>query len=104
MHPTPYLLAGPESEVHSLVCISATSDGNNAFTLANSFGDKISYSVMMDGSEVALQQSLLTVCPGTNPNGSVDLTFVQSGSVQYSGRYTGTITFAILVENTADLS
>ena len=86
------------------VCISATSDGNNAFTLANSFGDKICYSVMMDGSEVALQQSLLTVCPGTNPDGSVDLTFVQSGSAQYSGSYTGTITFAILVENTADLS
>jgi hypothetical protein len=86
------------------VCISATSDGNNAFTLANSFGDKIGYSVMMDGSEVALQQSLLTVCPGTNPDDSVDLTFVQSGSAQYSGRYTGTITFAILVENTANPS
>lgn len=86
------------------VCISSTSDENNAFTLANSFGDKIGYSVMMDGSEVALQQSLLTVCPGTNPDGSVDLTFVQSGSAQYAGSYTGTITFAILVENTADLS
>ena len=86
------------------VCISSTSDGNNDFTLANSFGDKIGYSVMMDGSEVALQQSLLTVCPGTTPDGSVDLTFVQSGSAQYSGSYTGTITFAILVENTADLS
>lgn len=86
------------------VCISATSDGDNAFTLANSFGDKIGYSVMMDGSEVALQQSLLTVCPGTNPDGSVELTFVQSGSAQYSGSYTGTITFAILVENTANLS
>lgn len=80
------------------ICISATSDKKDAFILQNESGDKLRYFVMVDDTAIELNEALLTVYPGSNPNGSVDVAFVPSQSIKYSGNYTGTVTFAVLVE------
>ena len=84
------------------VLLCNTSDDQGAFALQNSFGDKIGYDVTVDGDAVELGQTLLEVHPGTSADGSVELTFSQPTGVQYSGSYTGTVTFAILLEAEED--
>jgi hypothetical protein len=84
------------------VLLCNTSNDQGAFALQNSFGDKIGYDVTVDGDAVELGQTLLEVHPGTSADGSVELTFSQPTGVQYSGSYTGTVTFAILLEAEED--
>lgn len=103
-----------------VVTLSGTSDTDNAFKLATEKGADLNYtitralqetggisisggSVSASGSDtsVSVGDTVLTVAGGiSNNSGSAVLTFsAPTTSIRYSGKYKGTVTFTVAIQN-----
>lgn len=76
------------------VSLTGTSVENNAFTLKSAEGATIGYTIKNGETPVNVGDTVLTVEAG-NASGATELTFTEPDNVQYSGEYTGTVTFTV---------
>ena len=86
------------------VALTGTSDADNAFTLTTAEGAEIAYKVQNASQQaVNLNDTVLAVNPNTASSGSAVLSFIapSAADIAYSGIYTGTVTFAVSVEDAA---
>ncbi|MGN1473482.1 MAG: beta strand repeat-containing protein, partial [Eubacteriales bacterium] len=85
-----------------VVTLSGTSGVENAFTLSNGGTDTVTYQVTKDskdGTVIHVDEAVLTVAGGTDNNsGSVTLYFTPASVPKYAGKYTGTVTFTVSLE------
>ncbi|MGN1126897.1 MAG: hypothetical protein ACI4RI_05595, partial [Ruminococcus sp.] len=79
--------------------LSETSENDNAFTLKNTDGAELEYTVKKGGSDVIeVGDTILTVEGGIKDNsGSAELSFIPEDKPKFSGKYTGTVTFTVSV-------
>lgn len=81
------------------VAIASTSEDDNSFKLKSAEGAKIEYTIKNNGSAVSLNDKVLIVNPDSSSTGDSTLSFVAPSGVTYAGRYTGTVTFNVAVNN-----
>ncbi len=79
------------------VTLTATNESDNSFKLRTTEGAVIEYQIKNDDKIVSLNDTILTVNPDTDTNGSTNLSFVLPASTQFAGKYTGTVTFSIMI-------
>ncbi len=77
--------------------LTGASGENNAFTLTSAEGAVIGYTVQKNGSNVSINDTVLTVNPADGTSGSTTLSFLAPTSITYAGNYTGNVTFTISV-------
>ena len=79
------------------VKLTGTSDTGNAFKLKTPEGAEITYTVMNGDDVVNVGTTVLSVTPESDIT-STQLRFIAPTSITYAGKYTGTVTFTIVVE------
>lgn len=84
-----------------VVKLTGTSGTNNAFTVKNTEGEELAYTVKNGTKNVNVGDTVLTVNPESATTGSATLDFnaPDANSIKYSGTYSGTVTFTVSVEN-----
>ena len=84
-----------------VVKLTGTSGTNNAFTVKNTEGEELAYTVKNGTKNVNVGDTVLTVNPESATTGSATLNFnaPDANSIKYSGTYSGTVTFTVSVEN-----
>ena len=84
-----------------VVKLTGTSGTNNAFTVKNTEGAELAYTVKNGTKNVNVGDTVLTVNPESATTGSATLNFnaPDANSIKYSGTYSGTVTFTVLLEN-----
>ncbi|MDD6488722.1 MAG: hypothetical protein PUG48_02760 [Clostridia bacterium] len=84
-----------------VVKLTGTSGTNNAFTVKNTEGEELAYTVKNGTNNVNVGDTVLTVNPESATTGSATLDFnaPDANSIKYSGTYSGTVTFTVSIEN-----
>ena len=84
-----------------VVKLTGTSGTNNAFTVKNTEGAELAYTVKNGTKNVNVGDTVPTVNPESATTGSATLNFnaPDANSIKYSGTYSGTVTFTVLLEN-----
>ena len=70
----------------------------NDFKVATPEGAELTYTVKNGETEVAEGDTVLAVNPADGTAGETTLTFVAPTTIQYAGKYEGTVTFTVAVE------
>ena len=70
----------------------------NDFKVATPEGAELTYTVKNGEAEVAEGDTVLAVNPADGTTGETTLSFVAPTTIQYAGKYEGTVTFTVAVE------
>lgn len=70
----------------------------NDFKAVTAEGAEITYTVKNGEAEVAEGNTVLAVNPADGTTGETTLSFVAPTTIQYAGKYEGTVTFTVAVE------
>ena len=70
----------------------------NDFKVATTEGAELTYTVKNGETEVAEGDTVLAVNPADGTAGETTLSFVAPTTIQYAGKYEGTVTFTVAVE------
>ena len=70
----------------------------NDFKVATPEGAELTYTVKNGEAEVAEGDTVLAVNPAYGTTGEITLSFVAPTTIQYAGKYEGTVTFTVAVE------
>ena len=71
----------------------------NDFKVATPEGAELTYTVKNGEAEVAEGDTVLAVNPADGTTGEITLTFVAPITIQYAGKYEGTVTFTVAVKD-----
>lgn len=71
----------------------------NDFKVATPEGAELTYTVKNGEAEVAEGDTVLAVNPADGTTGEITLTFVAPTTIQYAGKYEGTVTFTVAVKD-----
>ncbi len=71
----------------------------NDFKVATPEGAELTYTVRNGEAEVAEGDTVLAVNPADGTTGEITLTFVAPTTIQYAGKYEGTVTFTVAVKD-----
>ncbi|MBQ2785470.1 MAG: hypothetical protein IJF02_03100 [Oscillospiraceae bacterium] len=71
----------------------------NDFKVATPEGAELAYTVKNGEAEVAEGDTVLAVNPADGTTGEITLTFVAPTTIQYAGKYEGTVTFTVAVKD-----
>ena len=87
------------------VKLTATNEADNTFKLRTHKGTAVTYTVKSGGQAIEVGDTVLTVNPAITHSGSTDLAFVAPADefISYAGIYTGTVTFAVSLEEVPEL-
>lgn len=81
------------------VSLTGTSEDDDTFKLKSQEGAELTYTVQNGNADVAVGDTVLTVNPDDSASGETTLSFIPpTGDIQFSGEYTGTVTFTVSVE------
>lgn len=81
------------------VRLTSTSEADNTFKVKTGKGAALTYGITKDSNPIAIGDVILSVKPSTGDSGSAALDFSAPTGAQYSGTYTGTITFTVSVDD-----
>ena len=70
----------------------------NDFKVATPEGAELTYTVKNGEAEVAEGDTVLAVNPADGTTGEITLSFVAPNTIQYAGKYEGTVTFTVAVK------
>ena len=71
----------------------------NDFKVATPEGAELTYTVKNGEAEVAEGDTVLAVNPADGKTGEITLSFVAPTTIQYAGKYEGTVTFTVAVKD-----
>ena len=71
----------------------------NDFKVATPEGAELTYTVKNGEAEVAEGDTVLAVNPAYSTTGEITLSFVAPTTIQYAGKYEGTVTFTVAVKD-----
>lgn len=71
----------------------------NDFKVATREGAELTYTVKNGEAEVAEGDTVLAVNPADGTTGEITLSFVAPTTIQYAGKYEGTVTFTVAVKD-----
>ena len=81
------------------VKLTGTSDMDNAFKVTSAEGAELEYTVKSETNDISINDNILTVNPDNSDSGTAALTFNVPNGITFAGKYTGTVTFTVSVEN-----